>query len=541
MGKKKSGIDPAGGERPVKPAPEESEVRADKLNADLFMGSPGGPGVWAAGLYWSEKAAAGQEARDKQAARDVDLPDPENTPDYDLGLRGGGGAVMPDYSGAEAAIGGMRNYLTTTRKGKQVTSPTVSKERYGAEEGRAASAHKRRWEIAHQRKQSLTRSRHAADKMGTQLRGWQKVAAEGAAKLKPQWQALDDQAAVLKEKFDKAQIDPGRYLRQMPAFAKALTILGAGLSRDLEGVKLIQHAVDRDIAAQRAQIHKTMQSYNMTVEQSRNMWQRWSQLEGQKKDIAKDLFDLSQQKQKFNREASDYDMRVVQAKRADERFLAEYHKGTVPKVVTTTGSETSPNAQKQAMKARLAMEIAKSAAKAMGSGTGGVDVSKLDAPALKARMEAVETATGVIGQMRSISDYAKNLSKLGGSRYSKWAKTQLARITKGLAYNGALTNLAEANMIMAPIIKMYFGGHASDQDREFIVPAMLQAVDSKESQIQKLNMWHKKGILRINKRINKALAGGAFTKENADRLKANAIKALNQNHKYVIELVDKGF
>ena len=100
----------------------------------------------------------------------------------------------------------------------------------------------------------------------------------------------------MNQKIRDTKIDPNRYLGNMNAFARVMTILGAMLGGYTEGLSrgriknrafdLINAGIKRDIAAQKMELEKMMNERNYTATERKWVYSKWRALERDKKVAA---------------------------------------------------------------------------------------------------------------------------------------------------------------------------------------------------------------------------------------------------------------
>jgi len=119
-----------------------------------------------------------------------------------------------------------------------------------------------------------------------------------------QTEALGAQAHLKKAtaSFLKRNIDPDKYVREMPTFAKVLHVIAAGLGGFAEGLsqgkikdnsmKLLNMAIDRDISSQKANMAKSLQGVNLSRAQADKLWKRYEEHQKNIKDGASEIAQL---------------------------------------------------------------------------------------------------------------------------------------------------------------------------------------------------------------------------------------------------------
>jgi len=104
------------------------------------------------------------------------------------------------------------------------------------------------------------------------------------------------QLGDIDKKIAEAKIDPRRYIKNMPTFAKVLFIVSSALGGGAEGLSmgriknrsfdLLNGAIDRDMAAQKANLEKLMAQRNYTASERTFVYSKWRDLERDKRVAA---------------------------------------------------------------------------------------------------------------------------------------------------------------------------------------------------------------------------------------------------------------
>lgn len=380
---------------------------------------------------------------------------------------------------------------------------------------------------ADEKMQSLASDKSAISSRLKELGITSTKAADRAHDLKIRHDNLADQEAVLKDKLGRMKVDPDRLMNNMPTVQRAVAIIGAGLARlggDGAGFKMIDAAIDRDIRAQRANIHNAMQNYNLTAAQERQMWQRWSQMEGEHKSALREMVGLRLARNKIEREGANLSSDLLKEQQAEARGVEEMRIASRPDVSRTSGYQTIID-PKWKMMAQMAT-----------AGKGG---RKLTAQDKKYRYEVGQKMSGMETTAKEMQSLLKNQQKLGG-RWSAHAQKWLGGLTGGLLASQAHATDAERNAIMAPIIKMYFGGHASDQDRKYIDGIMLKVADTRTAKLQKLELWKARGYMSAKKAIDSAYNAGSISKQEQQRAIQRAKWVSDFNHRHTRKILLRG-
>ncbi len=203
-----------------------------------------------------------------------------------------------------------------------------------------------------------------------------------------------------REQIRKSQLDPGRLWAQMPTAQKAVNAIGIALGGFVEGftagkvqnsaLKMLNMAIDRDIAAQRDAFARQLEDLNLTSKAQSVLWQQWRAQEADRKAAALRVSQLEIAKMGLQSQREDVKTKAAETVLGIKDALVNTEAKTIPKTTKTSSysSKTVPLAS-----------LVKNA-----PGT------KTPPPAL---LDSAGQAVGVLQQLRGIQTKLKGYSLLG--------------------------------------------------------------------------------------------------------------------------------
>lgn len=286
---------------------------------------------------------ARKEGEEKKKKRILDLPDPAQ-PDI--------GPVAPEVDeaqrlGEEWAKAPSKTWLGSSSR--EVRESQVRPEDVGA----LRRQHEKESEAQFQDLER--RGRHLRGQKGELERqvGLQAderfKASEGAYNLQLEHDRLSKRTDQLRERLSGLRVDPNRFLNEMPTVAKVLMALGAGFSGSAKDVmQYVAAGAERDIQAQRANIHKQIQEYNLTADQQRNVWKQWARMEDVKRQAAKDIYEITRDHAKLQEQLAGLPGQIDKLGAQQFREAMKMEIESRPQVTTRKGGHQVINPKHQA-------------------------------------------------------------------------------------------------------------------------------------------------------------------------------------------------
>ena len=222
---------------------------------------------------------------------DASVPPPTGGP-------GGGGAYPGDYGGPAGTpprIGTLTNKETDTT----TTSPELNPGQVATETQRYE---RERGEIHDQRERAKIKLENDQRELGLNM-ATQKLKKIGMESTSEWARASVEETRVkfdaARDRFQKLKIDPNRFVKNMTGTQHVLSTIADAMATLAEGLtrgriknntgKMLQMAIDRDIAAQRSNMASQLQALKLSEGQMKTAWGKWRAHEGDLRKAGLDL------------------------------------------------------------------------------------------------------------------------------------------------------------------------------------------------------------------------------------------------------------
>lgn len=215
--------------------------------------------------------------------------------------------------------------LRNTTVAKQITPGLYSPAEVAQFEGLAKERESKIHDATATRMEALDRSADVLLRQMAEQRTMNAQAGKRASAAFKQHEQVTQELQRMHLDLRSSKIDPNRLWDSMSAGRKAMKAISVAIGGFLEGwsggkiknagLKMLDRAIDQDIAAQRADLQRKLQLVQLTTAQKNALWQQWRATEGDRKTGMLRLAQLQLAEAKV-----DSDIAEVQA-RADDLIL----------------------------------------------------------------------------------------------------------------------------------------------------------------------------------------------------------------------------
>lgn len=240
--------------------------------------------------------------------------------------------------------------LTTSSGSRTVHAPEFPKALLPKKQAIADEAIARAQDAAERKEILLGEQAAHAQLWADQARLESKLAGKAAGETYRRWEETGKELERGREAMRRTQLDPGRLWGQMPTAQKAVNAIGIALGGFVEGftggkvqntaLKMLNMAIDRDIAAQRDDFARQLEGMNLTAKAQGVLWQQWRAQEADRKAAALRVSQLELAKMGLQSQREDTKTKTAEVVLGIKDSLVNLEAKTIPKV-STTGSSTS--------------------------------------------------------------------------------------------------------------------------------------------------------------------------------------------------------
>ncbi len=274
-------------------------LRGDRVGGRAVLGNildfaapPGSPtfGALAPVLDYQRQTAAAQidkvAAQQKSAEQQKPLPEIKPAPrsnDFDdivantkAMLAGANQPQVKSSTSSQSAEYGPDEVLRATMAAgqKEVDAETISAEQ----------------------QEAITKEQTVSQRWADEIAKGRKKYGSRADVLYKRFEAVTAELDAARARLDAMEIDPNRLMANMPTLQAVLGGLGVafstGAGQGKQAWAVVQGAIDRDFAGQRAEVQQRLQQTQLTVQQQQALFRQWTATEGMKVDAARDIAKL---------------------------------------------------------------------------------------------------------------------------------------------------------------------------------------------------------------------------------------------------------